>query len=385
MIEASAFHAALREFGVTFHAGVPDSLLLSYCTYIEQSLESDSHVIAANEGSALALAAGNFFATGRIPLVYLQNSGLGNLVNPLLSLADKKVYSVPVVMLIGWRGHPEEDDEPQHRSQGIATTKLLEAMNVPWFEVGSGTLDYRRIVEEAILLARKSDAPVALLIRKGTFSDSADGLARTNIMGSDLKRIEALEIISQKIDAKSYCFSTTGMISRELFTIRKRRGMSTERDFLMVGSMGHVSQVALGFAIGRPDQHVVCLDGDGSILMHMGGLANVGQAGLHNFTHIVLNNGCHDSVGGQLTAAASSTSISAVAKSVGYSTVTSVVHNSIDLVNALDIMKESEGPRFMEVLVRPGSLPGVGRPSGTPKTKVRKLMASLEASFQDSQ
>ena len=288
MIHPSVFFQCLNEEGIDFFAGVPDSLLKHFCTFIRQNVPGSNNIITQNEGGAVALAAGHYLATGHLPLVYMQNSGIGNAVNPLLSLADPEVYSLPLLLLIGYRGEPGVHDEPQHKKQGMVTPALIEAMRYPYFILDSEPAEILRQTKEAIKIAKERKTPVALIVRKGMFEEIPPLRAVSN---QEITREDALEEISK---LPGVLVSTTGFTSRELFEIRERRKEGHERDFLTVGSMGHSSMIALGISLAHPELPVTCVDGDGAFLMHLGALAILGSRKPGNLTHIVINNGVHD-------------------------------------------------------------------------------------------
>ena len=276
--------------GVSFISGVPDSLLREFCAYVDAILPSDRHIITANEGTAIGVAAGMHLATGSIPLVYFQNSGIGNAINPLLSLCDPDVYGIPLILLVGWRGRPGRDDEPQHKKQGRILTDLLRSLELPFQELAGDVVQYEDIVRWAVETARERSGPVAILVHENTFSVA--GLTRKYVSTPELSltREDAIGLILDVIGDDGPLISTTGMISREVYAQRRRRGQAACEDFLTIGSMGHASQIALGLSLCKPEVPVTCLDGDGALLMHMGGMATIGAAGAGRFLHIVLNN-----------------------------------------------------------------------------------------------
>jgi phosphonopyruvate decarboxylase len=360
---AAEMFDALRTNGVTFFAGVPDSLLKELCACIDARTSSAEHVIAANEGAAVALTAGHHLGTGGLAVVYLQNSGLGNAVNPLLSLADPEVYALPMILIIGWRGEPSVHDEPQHVKQGRVMLAMLDAMEIPYRVLSPRMTDAEADVTWAADTARSQSRPVALIVKKGTFTPS-DAMPAPEEAGALITREEAIEIIVNALAASDAVVSTTGMISRELFETRVRRGDSS-RDFLTVGSMGHASAIACAIARARPERQVFCLDGDGAFLMHMGSVAVQGQSGTANFKHIVLNNGCHDSVGGQPTVAFDC-DLPAIARACGYAMVDRVIEPQ-SIADAVRVLRDTHGPAFLEIRVRGGSRPNLGRPTSSPR------------------
>ena len=267
------FVDTLARAGVDFYTGVPDSLLKDLLAYIEAEVSRERHITAANEGNAIGIAAGYHLATGGIAAVYMQNSGLGNAVNPLTSLADREVYSIPMLLIVGWRGEPEVKDEPQHIKQGRITKKLLETLEIPY-------TDKVEEVGRMIELAQKESRPVALVVRSGVFEGYKSPVAPS--APDSMTREEAIELVIARIEQDAIVVSTTGKISRELYEVRKRRGERVQ-DFLTVGSMGHAAQIALGIATQKKDRTVYCLDGDGATIMHMGALATVGWVKPKNF------------------------------------------------------------------------------------------------------
>lgn len=362
MISAKDLYEIYTNVGISFFTGVPDSLLKELSAHLEAVVPPDKHIIAANEGSAVAIAGGYHLATGEIPIIYMQNSGLGNAINPLLSLADRSVYSLPMVILVGWRGRPGARDEPQHMKQGQVTTRILEALEIPWRCLKADASEVAKAARWSVETARKESGPVVLLVPEDMFAKEGTPIQRWRLEGAEMSREKAISIITSLLLPETLVVSTTGMISRELYELRTATGQSHSRDFLTVGSMGHASQIALGIANVLPDLQVCCLDGDGSILMHMGGLATVGSNKKANLFHIVLNNGVHDSVGGQPTAA-QHVSLTEVARACGYNVVGTPVVSEKGLGEAVKFLSKLEGTRFLEVRVMPGSRSGLGRPS----------------------
>ncbi|MBM3204075.1 phosphonopyruvate decarboxylase, partial [Candidatus Woesearchaeota archaeon] len=309
----------LQAEGVTFFAGVPDSLLKHFCSCVSERMPQSQHVITANEGSAVALAMGQQIGSGELPLVYMQNSGLGNAINPLLSLADELVYGIPMVLVIGWRGEISADgtqlaDEPQHVKQGRVTLPLLDAMGIPYAIISRDTGAAMQEASAIIDRARNESRPVALVVRKDSFAPYMS-TSSTEAAGNGLLREAAIGSVIKCLPANAVVVATTGMASRELYELREARHEGHFRDFLTVGGMGHASQIALGIARARPETPVVCLDGDGAFLMHMGGIPYTARQ--PNLIHVVLNNGCHDSVGGQRTLAAT-LDLARIATSCGF-------------------------------------------------------------------
>jgi phosphonopyruvate decarboxylase len=386
MIAAQLFYDLLIQGGVGFFAGVPDSLLKSFCAYIADHCGTGAsagsaarHSIAVNEGAAVALAAGYHLATGKIPLVYMQNSGIGNATNPLLSLADPEVFRIPMLLVIGWRGEPSgAKDEPQHTKQGKATLPLLQAMGIPYTVMSEDEAEFRSQLDACLRSLEEKNSPHALVVRAGVFAPY--GLQKKEPEPGNLSREEAIAILLEaSSEPKGIYVSTTGMASRELYEIRERLGQGHERDFLTVGSMGHASQIALGVALQKPDMPVTVLDGDGALLMHMGALAAIGGAKPGNFRHVILNNGAHDSVGGQPTLGLK-IDIPAIAKACGYAAAKTVA-TAAELRSALAEEPPEgtkAGPSLLEIRVRRGARGDLGRPEISPEENKRRLMRRIE-------
>ena len=374
MIHPKFFIEELGSNGIDFFAGVPDSLLKNICAYIADHKDEQHNIITANEGGAIALAAGYHLATGKIGVVYMQNSGEGNIINPLASLTDKEVYNIPVLLLIGWRGKPGVHDEPQHVKQGKVTTGLLNVMGVNYDVLSQDEEKAAKQIEKAIAIMKATNEVYALVIEKGTFED----YKLQNVEENDLQmtREEAIQTVAASLGKKDVIVSTTGMISRELFETRTAWKQGHERDFLTVGSMGHASQIALGIAMEKADRKVWCFDGDGASIMHMGNMAIVASKHPKNYVHVVFNNGAHDSVGGQPTVGLK-IDLPSVAKSVGYKETYSV-DNMGKLKSILPSIVKAEGPVFLQVCVKKGNRKDLGRPTTTPIQNKEALMKFLE-------
>lgn len=378
MIRPEFFIGKLRENGIDFFAGVPDSLLKNICAYITDSLPREQNIIAANEGGAMGIAAGYHLATGRIPVVYMQNSGEGNIINPLASLTDKEVYNIPVLLLIGWRGRPGVHDEPQHVKQGKVTTGLLNTMGINYTVLSKDEEAAAKQVKTAVDYMQKTNECYALVIEKDTFD--AYVLQNKVDSGLTLSREEAIETVVEALPQNAAVVSTTGMISRELFEIRERKAQGHAHDFLTVGSMGHASQIALGIALQQSQRPVFCFDGDGATIMHMGNMAITASMMPKNYVHVVFNNGAHDSVGGQPTVGLS-IDLPAIAKAVGYPQTYSVSTKE-ELGMALasitnNLSPITQGPIFLEIRVRKGNRKDLGRPTTTPIQNKEALMKFL--------
>ncbi len=373
MLDCARFFHVLSVAGINFFTGVPDSLLKSFCAYLAEQVPRERHVAAANEGGALALAAGHYLATGEPSLVYMQNSGLGNAVNPLTSLVDPLVYSIPALLLIGWRGEPGRKDEPQHARQGQITPELLATLRVRHALLPREEDAAERLLREAAAHLREQREPFALLVRRGTFEPYA--LGDCSPVAAELTREEAVQLVLSQLDTDDVVVATTGGTSRELFEYRAALQQGHQRDFLTVGSMGHASQIALGVALARPQRRVYCLDGDGALLMHLGGLAVIGERAPKNLRHIVLNNFAHDSVGGQPTAAAG-LDIPGAARACGYRTALRASDRA-EAGRALEALGDAVGPALLEIRVKKGARGDLGRPTTTPVENKKAFMRFL--------
>ena len=373
MISPKFFIDTLGSYGINFFAGVPDSLLKNICAYIADNMDARHNVIAANEGAAVGLAAGYHLATGKIGVVYMQNSGEGNIINPLASLTDKEVYNIPVLLLIGWRGRPGVHDEPQHVKQGKVTTGILNTMGVNYDVLSKDEDKAAKQIAKAVKTMKETGEVYALVIEKDTFEDYKLQSVEKNDL--TMSREEAIQTVAASLGEKDVIVSTTGMISRELFEYRAQKGEGHERDFLTVGSMGHASQIALGIAMEKDDRKVWCFDGDGATIMHMGSMAIVASKSPTNYVHVVFNNGAHDSVGGQPTVGLK-IDIPAVARAVGYRDALSAdSRESLD--DALVRLRNLEGPVLLEVKVKKGNRKDLGRPTTTPIENKNALMEFL--------
>ncbi|MDP2696297.1 MAG: phosphonopyruvate decarboxylase [bacterium] len=381
MLKSRDFFNLLKASDIIFFTGVPDSLLKHFCAYIADHTGKSNHIITANEGGAIALAAGHYLATSKSALVYMQNSGQGNSINPLVSLADPKVYGLPMLLLIGWRGQPIRQargkpvsiDEPQHEKQGSITLDLLKTLGIKYAALPKDARLAKLALAKAVKYMKKQKAPYAFVVSKDTFEPHK--VAGSHQRQTKLSREDAVKMVIDQSDSKDTIVSTTGMISRELFEYRESLKQKHDSDFLTVGSMGHVSQIALGIALAKPKRSVYCLDGDGSVIMHMGSLAIIGQAKPGNLRHIVFNNGVHDSVGGQPTAAAN-ISLAKIAKDCGYRIA--LTADSVASVRAsLAKLKTSHGPAMLEINVSKGHRDNLGRPKMTPEQLKKKFMKYL--------
>ncbi len=367
MIETKAFYDALLARQMDFFAGVPDSLLQNLCACIQGNSPKERNIIAANEGNAVGIAAGYHVATGRYGVVYMQNSGQGNTVNPLLSLADEDVYRVPMLLIIGWRGEPGVHDEPQHVKQGKVTLGLLDAMGIAYRVLDD---DYEGHLNACHEYLKTEGKPIALIVRKDAFTPCKAPKAAARFT---MSREQALEHILSAVGEEALVVSTTGKTSREIFEIRERRGQDHKHDFLTVGSMGHTASIALGFSLGT-DRPVWCVDGDGSFLMHMGGMAVAASVAGPNYHYVLINNGAHESVGGQPTVALD-IDVAGVLKAVGFRMVIGV-RTPEELEAGLQRVA-GEPLAALVIYVNQGSRPELGRPTIAPEQNKRDMMALL--------
>ena len=375
MITPQFFIGTLKKHGIEFFAGVPDSLLKNICAYISDNLDDKHNIITANEGGAIGLAAGYHLATGKIPVVYMQNSGEGNVINPLASLTDKDVYNIPVLLVIGWRGRPGVHDEPQHVKQGKVTLQLLDTMDIKYEVLSKDESEAAQQIATAVNYMRSTNEVFALVVEKDTFDTYK--LQKNEVRKEyPMSREEAIQTVAGALKAKDVIVSTTGMISRELFEYRAAKNQSHEKDFLTVGSMGHASQIALGIALEKTDRKVWCFDGDGAAIMHMGSMAIVGQMKPKNYVHVVFNNGAHDSVGGQPTVGLR-INLPLIAKSCGYEYVFDV-ESELALAEILQQIQTIDGLVFVQVCVRKGNRNDLGRPTTTPIQNKEALMSFLK-------
>lgn len=373
MINPVSLFNHIKSLGINFFAGVPDSLLKSFCAVITEKCDENNHFITANEGSAVGLGIGYYLGTQNIPLIYLQNSGLGNTINPLLSLASKEVYGIPMLIMIGWRGEPGTKDEPQHVHQGRVMIDSLKSMELPYIILSEDEKSAFNQVEKAQQTSKEKNTPVVLIIRKNTFEKFT---YKNPISDYELGREEAIIAVTKATKDKSAIVCTTGMPSRELFEFRAVNNYRHHRDFLTVGGMGHASQIALGIAVSQPNRKIYCFDGDGASLMHMGSIAIIGQSEARNLVHIVFNNGVHDSVGGQPTVGFD-INFCDIAKACGYKTISSI-SNEKDINQTMLKTNTDDGPHFIEIKIKPGNRSNIGRPTTSPEDNKKAFVEHLQ-------
>lgn len=354
----------VKAIGSEFFVGVPDSKLKHFCNYLEctYGINNEHHVIGANEGNCVAIAAGYHLATGKVPVVYMQNSGEGNAVNPILSMTHNEIYGIPMIFVIGWRGEEGVKDEPQHLVQGRVTTDILDVLGITYSIIdSSSTFESIKITMEYVRDLASKGCSFAFVVRDGAFESDIE-IKRVNDM--TIVREKAIEEIA-KAAGNDVIVCTTGKSSRELYEVRERNGMDHSHDFLTVGSMGHASSIALGLAISKPDMRVWCIDGDGAALMHLGAMTTISAVRPKNLIHIVLNNMSHESVGGTPTAG-KTLEFSKIANAIGYKNVVRVSSGLSELEIVLEDLKKKEGPSFLEIMCNLESRKDLGRPKTTP-------------------
>lgn len=351
MIDQSKVFATLENCGVDFFVGVPDSYLNGFCEYA-LSRFSENTIVAANEGNAIGIASGYYFATGKLPLVYMQNSGLGNAINPLVSLADRDVYAVPMVLLVGWRGQGDtEPNHPQHSLQGKITLELLDIMNIPYSILDESSSKFDRIMKRAVDFCMNNRRPYGLIAPKGVMAETNKTITKDD--SYPLSREEAIEIILDIMPHDTIYVATTGRATRELYYLREKRGERKDTDFLNVGAMGHASSVGFGIARARPERKVVVLDGDSAAIMHLGAMTMMCKEDAPNLMHVILNNGSHDSVGGQ-PSVGHLIDFTQIAASCGYHTLGKAVENKQELVEALEKIKCCGKTSFIDCRIHKG-------------------------------
>ncbi|RUT02765.1 thiamine pyrophosphate enzyme [Dulcicalothrix desertica PCC 7102] len=383
MIKASEFVEAARKLGFEGYTGVPCSFLTPFINYVIND-EKLTYISSANEGDALATAAGMVIG-GKRAVVMMQNSGLGNAVSPITSLAY--IFKIPVLIICTLRGDAEFKDEPQHELMGRITGKLLETMEVPWEFFPHDAGDILPVLAHADNYMRTEHRPYALVMRKGTVAPNAlRNKVNTTIeseklvfINTDIKnnissRNQALKAIVRLTNPEeTVIIATTGYTGRELFACFDRAN-----HFYMVGSMGCASSLGLGLSLARPDLKVVVIDGDGAALMRMGNFATIGAYGGANFIHILLDNEVHDSTGAQSTVSAG-VSFAKIAEACGYGAV--FAGNDVALIDKLFATSTQNKPLFAHLKIRAGTLDNLPRPNLTATDVLRRLMNYINSSF----
>lgn len=374
MVNQKELFEALDAMGVDFFTGVPDSLLNDFCLYMTNNMSAEQHVMAANEGNAIAIAAGHYMATGKLPLVYMQNSGIGNATNPLLSLAHDCVYGIPMLLVIGWRGDPAINDHVQHKKQGELTPVLMKDMDIP-YEILDAEDTVIKKFEWAVEKAREISSPVALIAKKAILTEK---VKKQNYPESKLmNREEAVSAVIDIFGSDAIYLGTTGRATREVHEQLKLHGIDSGHEWQNVGSMGHVSSVGLGIALAKPEQKVVVFDGDAAAVMHMGALATNCRYKAGNMIHIVLNNGVNESVGGQ-PSAGYVVNLTGVAEACGYRTPSHAVETKDELQNIISDYTKGDMPLFVDIHVRQGIRADMPKLNINHKAQKSALMETLK-------
>ena len=340
MIELKNFFDFLKRKNISFFTGVPDSILKEFSIYIKKN--KINHIATTNEGSAVALATGYHLSKNKIPAIYLQNSGFANSINPLVSVLHKKVYSIPSLLIIGWRGFPGSKDEPQHLTKGLITKNLLKLLGIK-FCVLKNKNDFKDL-SNLIDYSKKNKTPIACLVKKNTFNKNKKIHKLKKEKINCVKRDHFIRELLGSIKKNTKIISTTGYISRELF--RKSSEIQKKNNFYVVGGMGHCSMIALGYSLFT-NKKVLCLDGDGSMLMHFGSLFTIGQYSKKNFKYILLNNNSHESVGGQETYL-QNINLKKIVKELKFDNYY-LIRNSKELKSKLKFFLNSKKRSFLEV------------------------------------
>lgn len=374
MVNQQSLFEALDRLGVKFFTGVPDSLLNDFCLYMTNNIPDSRHVMAANEGNAIGIAAGNYMATGNIPVVYMQNSGIGNAANPLLSLTHDCVYGIPMILVIGWRGDPSVNDHAQHKKQGELTPVLMKDMDIPYEILDSDDTVIDKFTW-AVNKAKEISSPVALLAKKAilTQKEKKQTYAESPLMN----REEAIAAVIDVFGEDAVYLGTTGRATREVNEQLKLHGIGEGHEWQNVGSMGHVSSVGLGLALGRPEKRIVVFDGDAAAVMHLGALATNCRYKAPNLIHIVLNNGVNESVGGQQSAG-QLIDLTGVANSCGYRNVGHAIKTKEELQNVIKTLPGNDMPTFVDVHVRQGIRPDMPKLNIDHKGQKESLMNQLK-------
>lgn len=369
-MDENRFISFLLDNDVDFFVGVPDSYLHGFCCALKEKIEPDNNMIVANEGNAIGVATGHYLSSGRVPLVYMQNSGLGNAINPLASLACPPMLGIPMILLIGWRGDPFHEDHIQHELQGEITPDLLKLLNIPFRTLKENC---EGELAELITIARDRKCPVAILSPKGMLNGTKSDICDNSY---SLSREEAINVILSACPKDSIFSATTGRAARELYHAREARQECHSYDFLNVGSMGHASSVALGIALDNPRKRVVCLDGDAALIMHMGALAIIPTQKANNYLHIVLNNGAHESVGNQQSVGWN-IDFTSIAEACGYRTVGHFVSEPEEIISSIKSLCSSNCPAFLDVRIHSGMRNNIPPLEIDPTTMRDELMRTL--------
>tara|TARA_B100000965_G_scaffold405560_1_gene440070 strand:- start:327 stop:1427 length:1101 start_codon:yes stop_codon:yes gene_type:complete len=361
MIKIDSLINVLKKNNCNFYTGVPDSVLKEL-SIILQNKNKNNHVIATNEGSAVSIAVGNYLSTKKIPCVYMQNSGLSNAMNPLISIAHQKVYSIPLILIIGWRGSPKIKDEPQHNVKGKITEKILKLLNIKYTIIRSNK-DLKNF-DKQIKYSKKNKSTVACLIENGTLEKNKKKLKKKDYYNLDKELF--LKTLLENLKSNSKIISSTGYNSRELMYLRQKYNFKKSKDFYMVGGMGHTSSVAFGYSLSNK-KNTICIDGDGSFLMHLGSIKTIGTFANKNLKYILLNNNTHDSVGGQSTYA-KNMNLEKFSKALGFKKFL-CIKNKKDLKKKINNFLNGNTLSFLEVRVSNSKTKNLPRPKDLIKIK----------------
>lgn len=357
MIRASEVFKQIEKMGIEVVAGVPDSTLKHFCDGLQTYNGRFRHCVAANEGAAVGIAIGTYLASGKPACIYMQNSGIGNTVNPIVSLAHRDVYGIPMLFIVGWRGEPGTKDEPQHVFQGRVTCQMFDTLEIPYAVIDAQTTaaEFENICGQCET-AFKDGKQFAIIVKRGTF------LPETKYIWNNeniLNRERVLRCILENVPRDGIIVSTTGKISRELYEQCSSLYGNHDALFMTVGGMGHASMIAYGIAINKPTRQVICIDGDGAALMHMGAIAFIASQAPENFIHIVINNMAHESVGAMPTGC-QNINFAMLAKAAGYVEAQRFA-NETDLRDMQDKLRKA-GPILYEIMVSLDSREDLGRP-----------------------
>ena len=376
MISCDEIFEVFRRNDLTFFTGVPDSTFKGWMTFLEEKHGKElTQIIAANECEATAIATGYHLSTGGVAVVYMQNSGLGKTVNPITSLCDPDVYSIPIILMVGWRGEPGKKDEPQHKKMGRITIPLLETLEIPYRVLPDTIQEVAEVITEMRDIADRENTPVALIIRKGVIAPYDSDKTEVSESHLEMNREDAIKTIVDNLDGSEAIVSTTGKTSRELFEYRIERN-EKPMDFYTVGGMGCAASIALGIALQKPEKEIFVFDGDGAVIMQMGSLATIGHYKPSNFNHILFDNRAHDSTGGQMTVS-DTVDFEKVALSCGYRNVIAVSTRDT-LKQAITKMKSLKGPKMLIVKIKKGARENLGRPTTTPIENKKNFMELLK-------
>ena len=363
MIKVNSLINLLKKNNSNFFTGVPDSVLKELSSSLQNKTKRN-HIIATNEGAAVSLGIGHYLSTKRVPCIYMQNSGLSNALNPLISIAHEKVYSIPLILIIGWRGSPRAKDEPQHNVKGKITEGILKLLNIKYTIIRSNG-DLKKF-DKQIKTAKKKNSIVACLIEQGTLDRIKNINKKKDFYKLDKELF--LKTLLKLLKKNTKIISSTGFNSRELMYLRNKYKIKNSSDFYMVGGMGHTASVALGYSLSTK-RKTICIDGDGSLLMHLGSIKTAGTFANKNFKYILLNNNSHDSVGGQNTHS-NDVNFEKLSKSLGFKRFYSI-NNDKNLDNDIQNFLKDKNLSFLEVKVSNSKIKKLPRP--TDLIKIKKL------------